>query len=358
MGSGQELQNLGVGARSVNGYTTTLSFSCLGLTNEALCEFDPPNLALRSNDFSNSRWTLSVNPGTPEGSYHGKVRVTDGVLTQDFAFTLNVGDFSMSLTPTTIQMFPTDQTNATLILSSINQFDQTVNLTCNGIPSGTVCTIPPFNTPTTSGAQTNLNLQTESAPVGNYQLDVTGTSAPLTHSASAELQIWDFTGSVTPTSATVKSGTSASFNVSVTPINGFNGVVTFACFSSTGQIACAFNPTSTSVPPNGTATSVLTLTPSSQLGSVKTGRNQGLLRTVAVCLILPVGIILTTWTRMRRAAILPVVAFGVLLGGLSCGGSNGGGTGGVGGRQSYSVTVQVASGNNVKPAGTITLIVN
>lgn len=371
LAAGQTLQNLGAGARSINGYTSTLSFACRGLSQQGQCQFIPPNIALRSNDFSNARWVLSVNAGTPKGSYPASIRVTDGVLTQDIPFTLNVGDFSMSLNPSTIQIFPSGAASTTLNLTSVNKFDQIVNLSCSGLASGATCGVIPFNTPQPSGAQTTVGVQTQSMPTGNYQLTVTGVSAPVTHTVTAQLQVSDFTGLVSPTSATVKAGGSANFTVTVTPVNGFDGMVNFSCSSSTGLISCAFNPSSTSVPAGGNATSALTLTASSQLASGAEKKRNRLLVSFAIHWIVPVGVLVfTTGDRKRRTRLglgLLLFIFGISCGGGSSssgggggGGAEGGGGGGGGGSTSYSVTVQVSSqnGNYAKSAGTITLTVN
>lgn len=369
--AGQSLQNLGAGAQSINGYVGTLNFTCLGLTQQAQCQFIPPTVALRANDFSNVTWFLSVNPGTPQGTYAGKVRVSDGVLIQDVPFTLNVGDFAMSLTPPTVQAFPSGFGSTTLTLTSINNFNQIVNLSCGGLPNGASCNITPFDTPTPGGAQDVVGVQINSLPIGNYQWNVTGASSPVTHTATAQLQVWDFTGSVSPTSATVKVGGSATFNVTVTPVNGFNGGVSFFCSTATPGISCAFNPSSTTVPANGTTSSVLTLTVASQFASTINMQHRRPLAILAIYLLLPVGLLMLGFGRKPRtstAVALLLLAFGVSCGGGSSSGGvggggsggGGGGNGGGGGSQSISVTVQIGSqtGNNTKTAGTITLTVN
>jgi hypothetical protein len=362
LGAGQTVGNIVVGVSSVNGYsTTTMNVQCLGLSAVAQCQINSPISTVRPGDSASSNILITVNANTPQGSYPGSVQVTDGLTTQNFPFTVNVGDFSMSLPPQPLQILPTDLENYTLTVGSINQFDQIVNLTCGGLPAGATCSI--LDTPINVGDPPGVvTVQTQSVPVGNYQLTVTGSSPPITHTLTAQLQVSDFTASVSPADATVSAGGSANFNISITPVNGFSGSVNFACSSSSGLISCSFSPASTIVPANGTAASVLTLTASSQAGTggnASSGINA--IRLSMISLALPLGAFLFfARTRRKSAALLLLI----LCGTLSCGGgsnSGGGGGGGGGGTQSqsYSITVQVNAGSSdTKSAGTITLTVN
>ena len=355
LAAGQRITYLGVEARSTNGYTTTLSFSCLGLANLAQCQFNPPSLILRSNDYSNARWTLSVNAGTALGSYPAKVRVTDGVVTQDIPFTLNVGDFTMSISPASGPVLPTGIATFTVTLTSAFSFDGPVDLSCAGLPSGVSCPSPWTANPSPGGTPVTLQLFTQNNQPGNYPLTVTGVSNPLTHSASATLQVWDFNGSVTPTSATVKAGGSADFTVKIASVNGFIGTVDFGCQPSNQLISCSFSPASVDVPANGTATSTLTLTARTQNKSADHRRSRLLF--LATSLLL--SAVFLTGGPDRRQRWAGVLFLGLTLTWtISCGGaSSGGGGGGGGGGTPYSIGVQISSGSVGKTAGTITLTV-
>jgi hypothetical protein len=185
-------------------------------------------------------------------------------------------------------------------------------------------------------------------------------------------QVWDFNPSVSPASATVGAGGSANFNVNVSPVNGFNGTVNLACSSSSGLISCSFNPSPLTVSASGTATSLLTVTASSQAASARKYSKAGasILGFLLIVLALPIGALLTDGRFRQKwfACLSLLLALCVILscgGGASGGGgggSGGGGGGGVGGggggSQSYSISIQVSSGNNTKSAGTITLTVN
>jgi len=363
LAAGQSQENLNIQVSSVNGYASTLSIQCMGLSMKAQCTFTPPNLVLRPGDFAATRMAVSVAATTPQGSYPAVLQLSDGVITQNISLILNVGDFSLSLLPQILQVLPTDQNiSYNLTVGTTNMFNQTVNLTCGGaLPAGASCSVTSFiESPGTGANQAPVGIQTQGVPVGNYQITVTGTSAPVTHTTVAELQVSDFTASVSPTSASVAKGGSANFNVSVSPVNGFDGTVGFTCSSSSGLISCAFNPASTTVPANGTGTSVLTLTASSQAASTTQGpRNWSpLVRPLAVAFALPLGILLTGAKFRRKGLVIVFLAIAVC-GTLSCGGASPAGGGGGGGSQNYSIVVMVSGGSSTtKTAGTITLTVN
>ena len=68
----------------------------------------------------------------------------------------------------------------------------------------------------------------------------------------------DFEFSVAPNSAIIKAGQSATFNISIVPMNGVVSTVTFACTGLPAASSCTFSPAS--VTPNGSAaTTTLTI---------------------------------------------------------------------------------------------------
>jgi len=354
LAAGQSSPSYGyiVNVNSVNGYSGTLNLECLGLPGQSQCQFAPATLPIPPGGGAQARVVLSVPAGTAAGSYAVTLQATDGALYYDLPLTLNVGDFTMSISPTLQQAFPTDTANYTLTLTSIDNYNGSVNLTCTGLPAGASCPSSLNNSPTPSGSALPFAITTQSVPTGNYPFTMTGVSSPLTHSASATLQVWDFLPSVAPTSATVNSSGSATFTVTVASANGFNANVTFSC-GAPGNISCSFSQTSATVPAGGTVTSTLTLTATSQAGSVDQGRAH--LALAFAILGLPLGGLLITVTGSQRRWFSCILL--LLLVCWSCGGGSSGGGGGGGGTP-YSISVRVTSGNNAKNAGTITLTVN
>jgi hypothetical protein len=376
---GQNEADLSVGVTSVSGDATTVTIQCVGLPTNVNCQITPPTLPIRPGDYADSAMSITVGTNTPQGSYPGTVQVTDGVTTKNIPFTLNVGGFSMSLSPQTLQLMPSDNGAYQLTVASLNRFNQAVTLTCQGLPSGPIppgptCSTIPFTYPPTGANPVSVGVQTQSLPTGNYQIVVTGTSGPVTQITTAQLQVSDFSASVSPLSATVAAGGSTSFNVAVSPENGFNGSVNFSCSSSSGLISCSFNPSSTTVPASRTATSVLTMTASSQAASTRQrlARRPHVALLAVLSLAFPLGLLVAFSRVHRRSGVILCLLFVMFVlpscgggggsgstggGGGGSGGSDGGGGGG-GNSQTYSIIVQVTSGSTTHSAGTINLTVN
>jgi len=81
-----------------------------------------------------------------------------------------------------------------------------------------------------------------------------------------------FTIAVNPASLTVSSGAPGTFNLTVTPQNGFNSAVTFACSGMPAGATCAFNP-ATVTPTAGAASTSVTITSSSTTAAVRHNSN-------------------------------------------------------------------------------------
>jgi sugar lactone lactonase YvrE len=81
-----------------------------------------------------------------------------------------------------------------------------------------------------------------------------------------------FTIAVNPAALTVTTGTSGTFNLTVTPQNGFNSAVTFACSGMPAGATCAFNP-ATVTPTTGAASTTVTITSSSTTAAVRHNSN-------------------------------------------------------------------------------------
>lgn len=108
---------------------------------------------------------------------------------------------------------------------------------------------------------------TSSLPVGSENITASyqapGNPPPPPVTASMQQVVTaappDYGLTVSPASATITAGQSATFTFSVTPQNGFNSAVTFTCGTLPSEASCQFAP-ATVTPSSGTVTSVLTLT--------------------------------------------------------------------------------------------------
>ncbi len=74
--------------------------------------------------------------------------------------------------------------------------------------------------------------------------------------------------SASPSSVSLKAGGQATLTLTVTPQNGFNSAVSFACSGLPSGASCSFNP-STVTPPNTTSTTLTVTAPPSQTAALR-----------------------------------------------------------------------------------------
>jgi len=190
----------------------------------------------------------------------------------------------------------------------------------------------------------------------------------------------DYTLASTPTSQTVNPGTAATYKITVTPTNGYNGTISFpasACSALPTGATCSFNPPT--LPGSGSTTlTISTTAPTSGMlipADVNAhGSGAGLMASLTGFGLM--GIVLAGDLRKRKRhgaiVLLTVLALALVLslvgcgGGSSSGGGGGGGGGGTGGTPSgtYAVKLSVTGtagtngGNTAAHPLGVTLVVN
>ncbi|HEY6968030.1 MAG TPA: hypothetical protein VJA94_02410 [Candidatus Angelobacter sp.] len=168
-------------------------------------------------------------------------------------------NFSLSASPSSLSVTQGSSGNSTITVTASGGFTGSVTLSASGLPSGVTAS---FGTnPTTSTSVLTLSASS-TATTGTATVTVTGTSGSLTHTTTISLTVNaaatpNFSLSASPSSLTVKQGTSGNSTITVTPSNGFTGSVTLSNSALPSGVTASFgtNPT--------TSTSVLTFTASS-----------------------------------------------------------------------------------------------
>lgn len=204
-------------------------------------------------------------------------------------------DFSLTATPT-ITVPAGSSSEAQISVVAANGFSDAVNFTVSGLPAGANATFVP--TSVSGGGSTEMTVSaTASVPPGNYPLTVTGSSTGqdgnLTHSAALTLVIAqpapDFT--ITPASQglTVQSGSSATLQIAISPINGFSGSVAFTVSGLPAGATTNFNPAE--VPGSGSSTLTIAADSSTPVGqfplsitAASSGANGAITHSAAVVL--------------------------------------------------------------------------
>jgi hypothetical protein len=168
-------------------------------------------------------------------------------------------NFSLSASPTSLTVTQGSSGNSTITVTPSGGFTGSVTLSASGLPSGVTAS---FGTnPTTSTSAVTFSASS-TATTGTATVTITGTSGSLTHTTTISLTVNatatpNFSLSASPSSLTVKQGTSGSSTITVTDTGGFTGSVTLSNSALPSGVTASFgtNPT--------TSTSVLTFTASS-----------------------------------------------------------------------------------------------
>jgi hypothetical protein len=135
------------------------------------------------------------------------------------------GDFSLSVTPGSQGVAQKGTANYTVTISAGNGFSGPVALSVSGLPADASFAFTPPEV--TGSGQATLSI---TAGVTSGSFSIIATGGGLTHVAAATLVVSppDFSISASPASVSVKHGGSASYNITVAPLYGFTGSVTFS----------------------------------------------------------------------------------------------------------------------------------
>jgi len=254
---GNTTQDYGVGAVSINGYSTSLQFSCQGLPAGVSCLIGSTSMDLAPGGSAGTSVTVQVPANTPVGSYPFSILATDGVISDGVSATLNVSDFSLNITPASLNVIAGNFARYTLTMNSFFNWPQPVALTCSVTPAGPSC--PSSGIFVAPGSTQDLVINALSAAAGNYTINATGTGLGVTRAATAQLRIQDVGVSLSPNSATIVVGSSANFNVALNSLNGFTDAFLFQCLNAPAGVSCTFDPATGTLQSNGSLTSVLTV---------------------------------------------------------------------------------------------------
>lgn len=179
-------------------------------------------------------------------------------------------DFSISANPSSLSVTQGGAAGtSTITVTSINSLNSAIGLTVSGCPTTLTCTVMPTSvTPPANGSITStLSVTADpSTPTGSYTVTITGTGTSGSHSTTVTVTVnaptADFTISASPTSLTVRRGTSGTAVISVTGI-GSGSVVTLSATGNPAKTSVSFFPNPVTATTTG-ATSTMTITTQSK----------------------------------------------------------------------------------------------
>jgi hypothetical protein len=160
----------------------------------------------------------------------------------------------ITASPATVSANSGSSGTSTITVSSRSGFIGTVGLTVSSTIS---CSVNPTSiTLGTSGTST-LSC---SATTGTYLVTVTGTSGSTTNSTIVTFNFQDYSVSASPTSVSSTTSVAGTSTITVAPLNGFSGTVTFSVTTNSTSLTCSLSPASVS---GGSGSSTLSCTGSS-----------------------------------------------------------------------------------------------
>jgi hypothetical protein len=249
------------GITSVGGYSGTFSsLKCSGLPTGASCSFSAPSIPVLPGGFGPGQSVgveISTSTTTPFGRQNVTISSTDGFVTAAASFKMGIGDFSLSINPTTIVVGPSGNFVATMSSTSTFGLNEQLSFVCNGLPAGAQCS--PQDPLYTSGPSIGFSFNYNQLAPNDYPFQIVGTADIVSHSINAVLRVGDFTAALDKTTATLSSGQSATFNVTLTSLNHYTSSITVFCQSPVDTVTCAVSPSPAMLNDDGTTMVQLTI---------------------------------------------------------------------------------------------------
>jgi len=180
----------------------------------------------------------------------------------------------------------------TAMVTPLNGFSGTVNLTLSGCPSTATCTLSSGSVTVPPAGNSTLTVQTTATTAaGTYTLTITATSGSLTETTIVKLVVVapNFSLSANPTATSVIPGLTAKYTITAVSVNRFSGSVTLAATGCPSNSTCSFSPNPVSVPAGGSAKSTFSVvttrsTPPGRYTITVTGTSGSLKNSITVVL--------------------------------------------------------------------------
>ena len=167
--------------------TGTFQISCSGLPAGASCtSFSPQSFLVEPGAANGNTFTITTDPTIAPGEYPFTVTASDGFASVMTAAVLEIGDFSISISPPSLSPPPSGTATFTLASADVFGYTQSITLGCSGLPNGATCALQ-GQAIQSSSQPFVVNLA--SVPPGPHTFTVTGTSNSLTHSAMAQINV-------------------------------------------------------------------------------------------------------------------------------------------------------------------------
>jgi uncharacterized membrane protein len=243
---------VGLSLASLDGFAGTVNLAASVTPAGLTASFSSSSVTLAKGGTGTATLTVS----SPNLSFYNvNVTATSGVVSRSVVIPVHVVFFTINPFPQSISVIPGQTGMLQRTVSSVFDFQGTVNVTATISvgPQGNRPTI--FFSPATvfvpfeNGTITTMIVQTTTNTVGGgYFVTITGTSGLITNSqVVVEVDIENFALAAIPNQVTFRAGSQGSSLINVTQYNFFINTVNLAVSSSPAGISCSLNATSVSL---------------------------------------------------------------------------------------------------------------
>ena len=246
---------------AVNGFAGTVSLAASGLPSGVSASFSPA----QTSGGGSSKFTLKASSSVSNGKATILITGTSGGQSATTSVALSV-DFALSASPGSQAVTAGKRVSYRATLTMKSGFTGPVDLSVTGLPAGATGTFSPPSL-SQSGQSILTIATTRTTSPGAYTLDIVATTGGLQQAANVVLAIVDDSGafsvSAAPDSVTIgQTASTATGNTTLTVAsnNSFSSSVTLSASGVPSGVQALFSPNPVTPAPDGSVTSMLTLT--------------------------------------------------------------------------------------------------
>jgi len=204
-------------------------------------------------------------------------------------------DFSISASPSSLTVAQGNQGTSTITTTISNGFNNAINLSASGVPSGTTVSFNPNPIPAPGAGSSTMTITVGSTPAGTYPITVTGSGGSIQHNTTVTLTVTgppSFTISASPSSLSVAQGGQGTSTITTTALSGFNSSIGLSASGMPSGVTVGFNPSTIPAPGTGSSTMTITVASNTAPGTYPitvTGNGGGVQQSTTVTLTVTGG---------------------------------------------------------------------